>query len=461
MTEDGLFGTILIANRGEIAVRVIRTCRELGISTAVGYSTEDRDALATQMADRAVQIGPAPARKSYLNMAAIMEAAAQCGADAVHPGYGFLSEDADFATVCQEQGLTFIGPPPALMKTLGDKAAARALLASTGLPVLPGGAGADATLRDAERTAEQTGYPLIIKAAAGGGGRGMTVVRSPGELAGAYRSIVATAQQLFGDGAVYVERYLERARHIEVQVLCDQHGNAVYLGERDCSVQRHRQKLVEETPAANLPRATARALGEQSARGAAQIGLHGASTFEFLVDGEGQHYFMEVNCRIQVEHPVTEMVTGLDIVAEQIRIAAGLPLRLRQDQVVLSGHAIECRINAEDPAHGFRPTPGRLTALRLPAGPFTRVDSYVAAGDTVSRSYDSLIAKVITWGSDRASARARMARALLEVHVEGAGMRDTSVFLGGIIDHPEFRAGRHTTTMVESLGQPPGDRAAG
>jgi acetyl-CoA carboxylase biotin carboxylase subunit len=451
VSDHRLFRTVLVANRGEIAVRVIRTCRELSIPTAVVYSTEDRDALATRMADQAVQIGPAPTRKSYLNMAAIMEAAAQCGADAIHPGYGFLSEDADFATICQDNGVTFIGPPPPLMKTLGDKAAARSLLASTGLPVLPGGSGADATLRDAEETAQQTGYPLIIKAAAGGGGRGMTVVRSPGELAPAYRSIVATAQQLFGDGSVYLERYLDRAKHIEVQVLCDQHGQAVSLGERDCSVQRHKQKLIEETPAASLPRAAARLLGEQSARGAAQIGLHGASTFEFLVDDAGRHYFMEVNCRIQVEHPVTEMVSGLDIVAEQIRIAAGHRLSVRQDQVALRGHAIECRINAEDPGHGFRPTPGRLTALRLPAGPFTRVDSYVSAGDSVSPSYDSLIAKVVTWGSDRETARARMARALREVRVEGAGMRDTSEFLRGIIDHPDFRAGGHTTTMIDAL----------
>jgi acetyl-CoA carboxylase, biotin carboxylase subunit len=459
--DPGLFRTILIANRGEIAVRVIRTCQELGIPTAVVYSTEDRDALATHLADRAVQIGPAPARKSYLNMAAIMEAAAQCGADAIHPGYGFLSEDADFASVCYEQGVTFIGPPPALMNTLADKAAARALLASTGLPVLPGGAGTEATLEDAERTVGKTGYPLIIKAAAGGGGRGMAVVRSPAGLASAYRSIVATAQQLFGDGSVYLERYLDRAKHIEVQVLCDQHGQAVYLGERDCSVQRRKQKLIEETPAATLARSTARALGEQSARGAARIGLHGASTFEFLVDDEDNYYFMEVNCRIQVEHPVTEMVSGLDIVAEQIKIAAGHPLSFRQDQVILNGHAIECRINAEDPTRGFLPTPGRLAALRLPAGPFTRVDSYVAAGDAVSPAYDSLIAKVITWGSDRESARARMARALREVHVQGAGMRDTSQFLSEIIDHPEFRAGRHITTMIDALGQPPAAAVAG
>lgn len=451
MTDGPLFDRVLIANRGEIAVRVIRTCRELGISTAVVYSTEDRDALATQLADRAIHIGPAPAKKSYLNLAAIMEAAAQCGADAIHPGYGFLSEDPDFASVCADQGVVFIGPPPKLMLTLGDKAAARALLASTGLPVLPGGAGTDASLESAERTAELTGYPLIIKAAAGGGGRGMTVVRTPEELGAAYQSIVATAQTLFGDGSVYLERYLDKAKHIEVQVLCDQYGNAVHLGERDCSVQRRKQKLIEETPAATLDRDTAATLGAQAASGAAQIGLHGASTFEFLFDTAGNYYFMEVNCRIQVEHPVTEMVSGLDIVAEQLRIAAGRPLTFGQRHVELRGHAMECRINAEDPAKGFRPTPGKLTTLRLPSGPFTRVDSYVEAGDSVSQAYDSLVAKVITWGADRDTARHRMIRALSEVRLAGRGMQDTASFLSGILEHPDFRSGRHTTAMLDSI----------
>ncbi|MGH3803793.1 MAG: acetyl-CoA carboxylase biotin carboxylase subunit, partial [Pseudonocardiaceae bacterium] len=340
-----MFQTILIANRGEIAVRVARTCRELGIGVAAVYSTEDSDSAVVRMADRAVRIGPAAAKHSYLNAAAIMEAALQTGAEAIHPGYGFLSEDLDLVELCEAHGITFIGPPGAVMARLGDKSTARELMAAAGLPLLAGSVRPLASAAEARNLADSIGYPVIIKAVAGGGGRGMQVVRNSADFADAYSATCITAQAIFGDGRLYVERYLEDTRHVEVQILCDRHGNAIHLGERDCSVQRRHQKLIEETPAPGLSPETTEGIRKGAVRGALAAGYIGAGTFEFLVDGHGDFYFMEVNCRIQVEHPVTEMVTGIDLIEEQIHVAAGSPLRLRQSDVDPRGVAIECRVN--------------------------------------------------------------------------------------------------------------------
>ncbi|HEX6345798.1 acetyl-CoA carboxylase biotin carboxylase subunit [Umezawaea sp.] len=443
--------TVLIANRGEIALRVARTCRELNLRTVAVHSTADRDSAVVRLADRAVQIGPPAARRSYLHVPAIMEAAAQTGADAIHPGYGFLSEDADFAEVCEAHGLTFIGPPASVLRTLGDKATARKLMADAGLPLLPGSTETLDSAAEARALADEIGYPVIIKAAAGGGGRGMAVVREPGAFLEHYQRTRAAAQAVFEDGRVYLERYQEAARHVEVQILCDQHGNAIWLGERDCSVQRRHQKLIEETPAPGLsPELTAR-MGEAAVRGALAAGFVGAGTFEFLVDPDGQFTFMEVNCRIQVEHPVTEMVTGIDLVREQLLVAAGRPLTTTQERVERRGVAIECRVNAEDPSRGFAPAPGVLEEFVPPGGPFTRVDTHGFTGARVTPDYDSLLAKVIAWAPDRDQAVARVERALAEFRVRGAGVRTTIPFLAEILGHPLFRDGKHTTSLVEQV----------
>ncbi|HEX6353747.1 acetyl-CoA carboxylase biotin carboxylase subunit [Actinophytocola sp.] len=446
-----MFETILIANRGEIAVRVLRACRELGIRTVAVHSTEDRDSAVVRMADQSVQIGPAPAKRSYLNAAAVIEAAKQSGAQAIHPGYGFLSEDADFAEVCEANGITFIGPPPAVMARLGDKTSARAAMTEAGLPLLPGSVEPLADAESAKRLADSIGYPVIIKAAAGGGGRGMSIVHEADEFARTYQQTKATALQLFGDGRVYVERYLASARHVEIQVLADQHGNAIHLGERDCSVQRRHQKLVEETPAPGLPKELTERMGAAAVQGALATGYVGAGTFEFLVDTENDFYFMEVNCRIQVEHPVTEMVTGIDLIAEQLRVAAGEPLRLRQEDVRLDGAAIECRVNVEDPRRDFAPTPGLLTRFVPPGGPFVRVDTHGFTGYKVPAAYDSLLAKVIAWAPDRPTAIARMRRALAEFGVEGPGVHTTCEFLDQVMADAEFAEGKHDTGLVARL----------
>ncbi|MFL6144863.1 MAG: acetyl-CoA carboxylase biotin carboxylase subunit [Labedaea sp.] len=446
-----MFGTVLIANRGEIALRVLRACRELGIRTVAVHSTEDKDSAVVHQADQAVQIGPAPSRLSYLNTAAIIEAARQSGAEAVHPGYGFLSENPDFAEVCEANGLVFIGPPPDVIATLGDKTAARAAMTKAGLPLLPGSV---EPLNDAESAATlagEIGYPVIIKAAAGGGGRGMSIVDDPVQFSRTYQQTRATAQTLFGDGRVYVERYLPSARHVEIQVLCDGYGNAIHLGERDCSVQRRHQKLVEETPAPGLPLELTARMGEAAVRGAMATGYVGAGTFEFIVDTENNFYFMEVNCRIQVEHPVTEMVTGVDLITEQLRIAAGERLRLRQEDVRLSGTAIECRVNVEDPTKNFVPTPGRLDQFIPPGGPFVRVDTHGFAGYKVPAAYDSLLAKVIVWAPDREQAIRRMRRALAEFTIEGKGIRTTREFLDRVLRDPLFAEAKHDTSLVAKI----------
>nr|WP_055510066.1 acetyl-CoA carboxylase biotin carboxylase subunit [Nonomuraea pusilla] len=445
------FSKILIANRGEIALRIARTCRELGIATVAVYSTADRDARFVAYADEAVHIGPAPARRSYRYPPAIIEAALRTGAEAIHPGYGFLSEDADFARICAEHGLVFIGPSPEVMECVGDKARVRALLAAAGLPILPGSDGPVGTEAEAEEVAERIGYPVIVKAAAGGGGRGIEAAHHRAGLREAYRRTTALARQMFGNGEVYLERLVHAPRHVEVQFLADTHGNVLHLGDRDCSLQRRNQKLVEEAPSPLLPERVRERLGRHAVAGARHVGYAGAGTMEFLLDAAGEITFMEINARIQVEHPVTELLTGVDLVREQIRIAAGEPLGLTQEQVTLTGAAIECRVNAEDPSAGFRPTPGRLTVYHPPGGPGVRVDSGFSQGDVIPPDYDSLLAKVIVWAPTREQAIVRADRALAEFAVEGPGVATTIPLLRRLLTQPDFVAARHSTALVDAL----------
>jgi acetyl-CoA carboxylase biotin carboxylase subunit len=445
-----VFDTVLVANRGEIALRVIRTCRDMGISPVIAHSTTDEDSAAVRAADRRVRIGPADPKRSYLYAPAIIEAALACGAQAIHPGYGFLSEDPDFVETCRENDLVFIGPDPEVMAKLGDKAIARRLMAKAGLPMAPGTTDAVSSVEEALGAAEEIGFPLIIKAVAGGGGRGMTVVDDDADLLTAFRDTRAAAAVAFGDNRVYLERYLRSARHVEIQILADQHGTVVHLGERDCSIQRRHQKLIEESPSPALPPEVSRRLTQYAVTGARAIGYQGAGTFEFLVSGTGIA-FIEVNSRIQVEHPVTETLTGIDIVRQQLRIAAGEPLGLTQDDIVPRGAAIECRINAEDPARGFLPCAGTLEEYIAPSGPFVRVDTDAEPGVKVQPHYDSLLAKVITWGTDRDEAIARMRRALSELRVTGSGIHTTAGLLADVIRHPSFLAAEHNTTTLESI----------
>ena len=445
-----MFGKILVANRGEIAVRVIRACREMGIRSVAVYSSADAASRHVTLADEAVHIGPAPAKRSYLDIPAVIGAAELTGAEAVHPGYGFLSEDPYFAEICAEHGLTFIGPPPDVMGQVGDKATARRLMTEAGLALLPGTVRPVASLDEATGVAATIGYPLVIKAVAGGGGRGITVVERPGDLRAAYLGTRAQAQAVFGDSAVYMERYLSSVRHIEVQVLCDAYGGAVHLGERDCSIQRRHQKLVEEAPSPGVDATLRAELGLAALRGAKAIGYRGAGTMEFLLDDDGRFWFMEMNARIQVEHPVTEMVTGIDLIAAQIRVAAGERLGFDQADVSLRGHAIECRVNAEDPARSFAPAPGRLESFLPPGGPFTRVDSHCTPGYQVPPHYDSMIAKLIVWGEDREVAIDRALRALDEFEVSGPGVHTTIPFCRRVLNHPHFRAGDVATNFLST-----------
>ncbi|MEO3812325.1 biotin carboxylase N-terminal domain-containing protein [Sphaerisporangium sp. B11E5] len=450
-----MFTTVLIANRGEIALRVLRTCREMGVRAVVAHSTADRDTAAVRLADESVQIGPPAPRRSYLSPAAVVAAALQAGADAVHPGYGFMSESAQFAEICQAHGLTLIGPPASVIARLGDKVSAREFALAAGLPVLPGSPGPARCPAEAAKTAEEIGYPVVIKASAGGGGRAMRVVQEPGDFAAAFATTRQEAIALFGDARVYVEKFLDAARHVEVQVLADGHGNVVHLGARDCSVQRRRQKLIEETPPPGLPPGTVERLGELTVRAARAAGYSGAGTFEYVVDEGGACYFIEVNCRLQVEHPITEMVTGIDLVREQLLAAAGQRLAYRQQDVTAGGVAIECRVNAEDPARGFLPTPGVLEEFVPPGGPFTRVDTHAVPGLVITADYDSLIAKVCVWGPTRAQAIARAQRALEEFTVTGPGVRTNLAFLREVLAHPLFRYAKHTTTMVDQMMSTP------
>jgi acetyl-CoA carboxylase, biotin carboxylase subunit len=446
-----VISSVLIANRGEIAVRIARACRELGIRTVAVYSTEDRESAVVSYADEAVHIGPAPARRSYLNMPAVIEAARQRRVDAVHPGYGFLSEDADFAEVCRREGLIFIGPPAEVIAQLGDKCAARRTMAEAGLPLLPGSLDPVGSADEARDLAERIGFPVMIKAAVGGGGRGIRVAQSMADFLPRWAQTSTEAQVLFGDPRTYVERFVPSARHIEVQVLADSHGDAVHLGVRECSVQRRHQKLLEESPAPGISQETIARMGECALAGVRATGYIGAGTFEFLVDGHGDFTFMEVNCRIQVEHPVTEMVTGIDLIREQVRIAAGERLGFTQGEVTHRGVAVECRINAEDPDRGFAPASGVLDTFVLPAGPFVRVDSHGYAGYRMPASYDSLLAKILSWGRTRDEAIERMDRALSEFRADGPGVHTTSDFLRRVLRDPQFRAGTYDTDLVPRL----------
>lgn len=445
-----MFKKVLIANRGEIALRVVRACQEMGVQSVVVHSTRDRDSAAVLLSDESVQIGPPQPKKSYLNAAAILEAAMRTGADAIHPGYGFLSEDPDFAEACGSAGVVFVGPPASTMARLGSKISARELMAKSGLPLLPGSLDS-LTADEALELALEIGFPVIVKASAGGGGRGMRVIDGPDGFAQAFSETRSTALLLFGDGRVYLEKYLEGARHVEIQILCDAHGNAVHLGARDCSVQRRHQKLVEESPAPGMPEEVLARMGQQALRGALLAGYEGAGTFEFLLAPDGTYSFMEVNCRVQVEHPVTEMVTGIDIVQEQLRIASGERLRIEQKDVQPRGVAIECRINAEDPDRNFAPTAGTIREFAPAAGPFVRVDSHIRAGSGIPPEYDSLLAKLIVWAPDREGAIARMRRALNEFHITGDNLSTTIGFLLAVIDHPRFREASHSTSLVEEM----------
>ena len=437
---------VLIANRGEIALRVLRACRELGIPAVVAYSEADRESLPVRLADEAICIGPAPAERSYNHIPAIISAAVVTGCDALHPGYGFLAENALLAEICEECGITFIGPRPQTLRALGDKAEARRLMQRAGLPIVPGSETPVRDASEARRIARKLGYPVLVKAAAGGGGRGMRIVREERELATALQVAQQEAQAAFGDPSVYLERYLERPRHVEVQIVADQHGNIVAVGERDCSIQRRYQKLIEEAPAPDLSARVRDALHEAAVRGARAVGYVGAGTFEFLVDREGHFYFTEANARLQVEHPVTEAVTGLDLVQWQLAIAAGERLALRERDLAPRGHAIEVRVTAEDPDRDFAPRPGRIEQLVWPGGPGIRVDSHAYAGYVVPPHYDSLLGKVIAWGLDRAQAIERLDRALRETIIDGV---PTPIpLLRRIVQHPDFRASRHTTTFL-------------
>jgi acetyl-CoA carboxylase, biotin carboxylase subunit len=438
---------VLVANRGEIAVRVIRACREMGVVTVAVFSEADRESLHVQMADEAVSIGPPPPAESYLAIDRIVAADSARGADAVHPGYGFLAENAAFAEACAAVGLAFIGPPAAAIRAMGDKMAARRTALRAQVPVVPGTQEPVADDAEAARVAREVGYPVMIKAALGGGGKGLRLVRTPGELAGALRAARSEAGAAFGDASVYIERYLEHPRHIEIQILADSYGTVVHLGERECSIQRRHQKLIEESPSPLVDAGLRRQMGEAACRLAAAVGYVNAGTVECLVDAERRFYFLEMNTRLQVEHPVTELVTGRDLVKEQLRVAAGEKLGYGQDDVTWRGWAIECRINAEDPAAGFIPSPGRIAELRVPGGPWVRDDTGVYAGWTIPRFYDTLLAKLVVWGPDRAAAVDRMTRALDEYRL--VGPRTTIPLLRQIVRDSEFRAGRLSTHFVD------------
>ena len=442
-----MFRKVLIANRGEIAVRVIRACRELGIQTVAVYSEADRSSLHVRLADEAFCIGPPPATESYLNIPNILSTAELTGAEAIHPGYGFLAENPRFAEICRDAGIVFIGPTPEVIEAMGNKARAREVAQKAGIPVVPGSNGPVRTAEEAAAIGQRIGYPLVLKASAGGGGRGMRLVHSPQDLPRAIQAASREAEVAFGSGELYVEKYLEEPRHIEVQILADLKGNVVHLGERECSIQRRHQKLLEEAPAAGIsPRLRAN-LHRAALRLAQAIHYTSAGTIEFLVDRDENFYFLEMNTRIQVEHPVTEMITGVDLVREQIRIAAGERLSWSQREVEFRGHAIECRINAEDPAHDFRPSPGTVRGIVLPGGPGIRVDTHVYAGYTIPPYYDSLVAKVIAWGRDRAEAIARMERALREFEV--VGIRTTIPFHRLVLENAFFRRGEVYTNFVQ------------
>ena len=441
-----MFRKILIANRGEIALRVVRACREMGIRSVVAHSEADRDSLPVRMADERICIGPGPSGKSYLNIPNIISAALISNADAIHPGYGFLSENTSFAEICADVNVTFIGPSAPVMAIMGDKVSAREAMRRAGLPMLPG-TPVLRTLDEAQKAADDIGFPLMLKAVAGGGGRGIRLVRRPDELERVFTLAQNEVREAFRDDGIYFERYLERARHVEIQVLVDNYGHGVHLGERNCSCQRRNQKVLEESPSPLLPREVRDSIGKKGIDAVVEVGYRNAGTLEFLVDEQDRFYFMEMNTRLQVEHPVTEMVTGLDLVKEQIRIASGQPLRLKQNDIHFRGHSIECRITAEDADNDFRPQTGRVEQYLPPGGPGVRVDSHLFTGYEVPPHYDSLLSKLVVWADTRAEAIARMQRALDEYIIEG--VPTTIPFHQRLLRHPIFVSGEAYTRFLQ------------
>jgi acetyl-CoA carboxylase, biotin carboxylase subunit len=443
------FDKILIANRGEIALRVLRACEEMGIATVAVHSTVDRNALHVQLADEAVCIGEPASAKSYLNIPNIIAAALTRNATAIHPGYGFLSENARFAEICADHHIAFIGPSPESIRMMGDKSTAKETMQRAGVPTVPGSDGLLESEVEGLGIARKMGYPVMIKATAGGGGRGMRLVRCESEFTKSFQAAQGEADAAFGNSGVYLEKFVERPRHIEFQILADSYGNVIHLGERDCSIQRRNQKLLEEAPSPALDPELREKMGQAAVKAAQFINYVGAGTIEFLLDQSGDFYFMEMNTRIQVEHPVTEMITGIDLVVEQIRIAQGERLRLTQDQVLLRGHAIECRINAEDPDNDFRPAPGRISGYLPPGGPGVRIDSHVYTDYQIPPYYDSLIGKLIVWGPDRQTAITRMKRALRECAI--TGLPTTISFHQKIMETPQFLEGKVYTNFVQEM----------
>jgi len=439
-----VFHKVLVANRGEIALRVVRACRDLGVASVAVHSQADRGAAFVRLADEAVEIGPPPAAESYLVIERILDAAKRTGAEAIHPGYGFLSENQAFAQACADAGIVFIGPPPEAMAAMGEKVPARERMAAAGVPIVPG-SGALTTTEEAVAAATRIGYPVLIKASAGGGGIGMRVAADEAELRGGLEAAQSTAARAFGNATVFLERYVDEPRHIEIQVLADSDHNAIHLGERECSIQRRHQKILEESPSPVIDAAQRARMGEAAVTAARAVGYVNAGTVEFIYS-RGEFFFLEMNTRLQVEHPVTELVTGVDLVVEQLRIAAGEPLRLAQEDIRPRGHAIECRVNAEDPQRDFLPTPGRVTAYREPSGPGVRVDSALAGPGMVSPYYDPMVAKVITWGADRGQATARMRRALFEYRI--GGITTNIPYHLALLDDPDFAAGRLSTHFI-------------
>lgn len=444
-----MFKKILIANRGEIAVRIIRACREMGIETVAVYSEADRDALHTEMADEAVCIGPAKARDSYLNMQNIISATVLSGAEAIHPGFGFLSENSEFAEMCRACNITFIGPDSESISKMGNKSRAREIMQEANVPVVPGSNGAVVSIEEGISLAEGIGYPVLIKASAGGGGRGIRIVRNKDEFAKAFETAKAEAKAAFGDDTMYVEKFVENPRHTEFQILADNYGNTIYLGERDCSIQRRNQKVLEEAPSPIMNEALRKEMGEAAVKAAKAVGYKNAGTIEFLLDKNGKYYFMEMNTRIQVEHPITEMVTGVDLIKEQIKIAAGEKLDLKQEDIKLNGHAIECRINAENPEAGFRPSPGKIQRMHIPGGPGVRLDSAAYQGYVIPPTYDSMIGKLIVHGKTREEAINKMKRALGEFVIEGI---DTNIdFQFNILTNEVFASGDFDTSFITKV----------
>ncbi len=438
---------VLIANRGEIALRIVRSCRELGIATVAVFSTVDKKALHVQLADEAVCVGDSLSNKSYLNIPNILAAATSRGVDAIHPGYGFLAENDKFAEMCNDHGIVFIGPSPKAIRSMGDKSTAKETMEAVGVPTVPGSQGLLSNVDEAYKLADEIGYPVIIKATAGGGGRGMRLVENSDNLEKMFKAAQGEAEAAFGNDGLYMEKFIKKPRHVEIQILADRSGNVVHLGERDCSVQRRHQKLLEESPSPAINTELRKKMGNAAIAAAKSIGYEGAGTVEFLVDDDNNFYFMEMNTRIQVEHPVTEMVTGVDLIAEQIKIASGRKLEFNQNDIHLNGHAIECRINAEDPSHNFRPSPGKITGWLPPGGPGVRVDSHVYTGYEIPPFYDSLIGKLIVWGKDRNTAIKRMNRALNECAV--TGIPTTINFHLTLLNKSKFKQGKIHTKYVE------------